>query len=161
MDATSICVIRVCPSCLLPIQETLKDQLVGLTPDPSNYCFLNVGGYEVLRILLQSLFPTARPLSRMQVPLALKLDFPGISFRTHRLGSPSTMCYVTGIPVWKMRSVEDLSDQTLQPHAVGGENSPRLHANGWTLLKAGVLTASAYLCLILQPPESLEITSKI
>ena len=59
---------------------------------------------------------------------------------------PSTMCYVTGIPVWKMRSVQDLSDQTLQPHVVGDENSPRLHADGWALLKAGVLTAPAYLC---------------
>ena len=51
--------------------------------------------------------------------------------------------------MWKMRSVQDLSDQTLQPHVVGDEKSLRLHADGWTLLKAGVLTASAYLCLIL------------
>ena len=87
MDATSICVLRVCPSCLLPIQETLKDELVGLTPDPSNYCFLNVGGYEVLQIFLKSrvYFPQHPTLQNVS-STGLKARLSGDLFQDSQAG---------------------------------------------------------------------------
>ena len=89
MAAISIRVPRESPSCLLPLQEALQDQQLGLTvplcwdSEQVRFC--------VCPLRAESLFLTALHLSCRQAPLAFKARHSGDSSsgcRTPRLRSP-------------------------------------------------------------------------
>ena len=60
MAAVSVCVPRMNFSCLLPLQETLQDQQVGLTQAPFKLllpCILEYVRFYVNPLRVESLFP--------------------------------------------------------------------------------------------------------